>query len=81
MAKIGFIEIGAGRKYETMVFRAGDPCTEQECGACGIPLPADWGELDSDGYNSAGDATRGHYAMCEKWSTRPPDSGSVWSDQ
>lgn len=64
----GWEQIGAGRIYETMVFRAGDGrCQGDICGKCGIPLPDEWEELDADGYNTAGDATRGHYAMCEKW--------------
>ena len=67
MRKIGWEEIGAGRTYETMVFAAGEErCAAEGCG-CGMPIPADWSDLDSDGYNDAGSATRGHYAMCEKW--------------
>jgi hypothetical protein len=42
-------DIGFGRKYETMVFKAGD-------------------ELDMCGYNTAGDAARGHLSLCVKWS-------------
>jgi hypothetical protein len=65
--KVGFMEIGFGRKYETMVFRLGDErCTAPECD-CGMPVVIDWSELDSDGYNVRGDAQRGHYEMCEKW--------------
>lgn len=59
-------EIGFGRFYETMVFRAGEPCTAKDCG-CGLPTLADASEQDSSGYNDAGAATRGHYAMCDKW--------------
>ena len=29
-------EIGFGRKFETMVFRAGKPCTTKDCN-CGLP--------------------------------------------
>src|SRR5262245_46801635 len=29
-------DIGLDRKYETMVFRAGDPCETKDCG-CGLP--------------------------------------------
>ena len=72
--EVGFLEIGSGRKYETMVFRAtGKRCERDEC-RCGQP---EWSgsELDSDGYNERGDAQRGHYAMCDKWATIPADSG------
>lgn len=67
MRKIGYEEIGAGRKYETLVFRLGDPVAECECG-CGLPRPEDWGEIDADGYNDPKAARAGHLAMCEKWS-------------
>ncbi len=64
--KVGFIEIGCGRLYETMVFRtSGERCSLPECD-CEQPVVSDWSELDSDGYNLRGDAQRGHYAMCEK---------------
>ncbi len=60
-------EIGYGRKYETMVFRVGEErCTDADCD-CGQPKVTEWSEVDSDVYNLRGDATRGHYAMCEKW--------------
>lgn len=65
MRKVGYKEIGAGRLYETMVFRAGEPCTDPSCN-CGLPALADAMELDADGYNDAGSATRGHYAMCDR---------------
>ena len=73
MRKIGFQEIGSGRKYETMVFEIGtDPkrCSDPECG-CGIPHPTTYSELDFEGYNDAGSATRGHYAMCQAWAAKP----------
>lgn len=62
-------EIGYGRTYETMVFRAGEPCVDPECN-CGMPSPTDWNELDSIGYNNRGDATRGHLALCERWAAK-----------
>lgn len=53
--------------YETMVFRIGEErCTAEDCN-CGLPVVADWGEVDSDGYNVRGDAHRGHLAMCRKY--------------
>jgi hypothetical protein len=61
-------EIGFGRKYETMVFRAGKPCDSPKCG-CGLP-EIDGSELDGNGYNNAKDATEGHMALCRKWANR-----------
>jgi len=75
LKKHGFEEIGFGRKYETMVFRWARLCDSEECG-CGLPTPDDWEELDSDGYNDAASATRGHYAMCERWSEKDEASTS-----
>ena len=78
--KVGYVEVGSGRKYETMVFRAtGKRCDADEC-HCQQP---EWSgsELDTDGYNERGDAQRGHYAMCEKWASRPPESGAAWEDE
>jgi hypothetical protein len=69
MRKVGWESIGYERLYETMVFRAGKPCQSTECG-CGLPELASGSELDFEGYNTAGDATRGHYRMCEKWSQK-----------
>lgn len=66
LKRIGFETIGYNRTYETMVFRIGRICTTDGCG-CGMPIPADWSELDMAGYNDAGTATRGHDAMCDKW--------------
>lgn len=65
MNKVGFQEIGCGRKYETMVFRAGKPCASQECG-CGLPELVG-SDLDSEGYSDAGSAMKGQYALCVKF--------------
>lgn len=73
MTKVGFEEIGYERTYETMVFRAGTPCTLPDC-HCGLPQLADASEVDFSGYNSAGDAAAGHYAMCERWASLEPDA-------
>lgn len=75
--KNGWEQIGSGRTYETMVFRAGARCSAEGC-SCGMPLPEEWGELDSDSYNDAGAATRGHYAMCEKWAAITPGEEPTW---
>ncbi len=64
-------DIGAGRKYETMVFRAGSPCKAEQCG-CGMPSLADANELAYRGYKTAGDATRGHLELCRRWSKIKP---------
>ena len=66
--KIGFEEIGYNRTFETMVFLAGDPCVVDGCN-CGLPL-IDGSEIDSNGYDTAGDATAGHMAMCEKYAEK-----------
>jgi len=64
MKKFGYNEIGCGRKYETMVFKAKK---SDKCGACPyIMLKAT--EIDFEGYNEAEEAFKGHYAMCNKWS-------------
>lgn len=84
LENVGFIEIGAGRKFETMVFRAGERCAIPECGCGGLPAAADWSELDSDGYNDAASASRGHYALCEKWARIDPEDAerveNAWRD-
>lgn len=65
MKRFGFEEIGYQRKYETMVFKAGKPCT---CG-CGIPkISGD--SLDFAPYNDAKSATAGHMRLVKKWSTK-----------
>lgn len=69
MKKIGFDEIGYGRKYETMVFHAGEACSSKECN-CGLPELADASELDMLGYNTAGEARKGHMKLCQKWSKK-----------
>jgi hypothetical protein len=67
MRKCGYVEIGFGRTYETMVFRTdGTRCDSDDC-RCGMPKVAEWSELDAQGYSDRGDAQRGHYAMCRKW--------------
>lgn len=69
MERFGYEEIGCGRKFETLVFKAGKPCAQKGC-LYGLPYPSDWGELDSNGYNDAGAATRGHMEMCQKWAAK-----------
>lgn len=66
MRKIGYEKIGFDRLYETMVFDAGKPCRLKTC-MCGAP-EIDGSEKDFRGYNTAGEATKGHFEMCLKWS-------------
>lgn len=71
MERFGFEEIGCDRKYETMVFKTtGEVCISEDCN-CGMPK-VNFSEQDFDSYNAAGDATRGHLAMCEKWAAGKP---------
>ncbi len=63
-------QIGSQRFYETMVFKAGKPCRVKKCN-CGLPLPQDWGELDTAGYQTQGEATEGHRRMCLKIAKQP----------
>lgn len=66
--KIGYEPVGFDRLFETMVFRAGEPCKAEGCG-CGLPSLSSANELDFSGYNDAAAATAGHYALCEKWAS------------
>lgn len=65
MNRFGYGEIGADRKYESMVFKAGKPCDRPEC-MCGLP-DIDSSELDFRGYNTAGEAAQGHMELVKKW--------------
>ena len=60
--------IGSNRYLETMVFKAGESCKESSC-MCGQPK-IDGSELDFDGYNTAGEALKGHMKMCRKWAKK-----------
>lgn len=66
MKEFGFQEVGCGRKYETMVFEAGEPCNTKGCG-CGVPTISG-SELDFRAYNSSKEARAGHMELCLKWS-------------
>lgn len=54
-------EIGLRRLYETFVFRV------EGHGQHGEGEVPDFCEIDSEGYNDAEDAERGHFAMCRKY--------------
>jgi hypothetical protein len=61
-----FIEIGPGRKYETMVFIA-----EKHEDVCCPYRPATSGiERDFKGYNDSESAAIGHMKMCKKWAKK-----------
>ena len=62
-------DVGCDRKYETMVFLAGKRCRFPECG-CGIPALKNGIELAGVGYNTAGEATKGHMRICRAWAKR-----------
>ena len=61
-----FQEIGCGRKYETMVWKA--KRSVHEC--CPWEIIVADGELDFEAYNTAGDAYKGHLKLCNKWSKK-----------
>jgi hypothetical protein len=66
MKKIGFENMGCDRKYETYVFWLGDKferCNIADCG-CGMPKPANWGEIWGKGANIAGEARNNHIEAC-----------------
>lgn len=70
MQKLGFEDIGYNRKYETMVFKAQSfkkkyPKETEICCPFAIIVSKN---TDSNGYNKASDAFKGHYKMCDKWS-------------
>jgi hypothetical protein len=61
-----FEEIGCDRLYETMVFKAvkgKHDCCPWEASVCG-------GELDFAGYNTAGEAMKGHIKICKRWAKK-----------
>lgn len=65
MKRFGFGEIGFGRKYETMVFKA-----KKSKNKCCLYEASDYSGLDMRSYNKPEDAYKGHLAMCKKWFKR-----------
>ena len=63
--KIGYEEIGLGRKYETMVFKA----KRSNFGCCSYEMISGR-DLDMAGYNNPDKAYRGHFKLCKKWSKK-----------
>ncbi len=58
-------QIGYGRTYETMVFKAGAPCSS----GCGIPS-IDGSELDSLAANDSKTARQNHMQLCNKFARK-----------
>jgi hypothetical protein len=56
-------KLGWDRLYETYVFRSSGGVRD-----CGCPEINEYSEMDSQGYNDAAEAERGHAAMVRKWS-------------
>lgn len=63
-------EIGAGRKYETMVFKARKSEEPGHCEACPWFIADPGNNLDFEGYNDPKDAFKGHLKLCKKWASR-----------
>ena len=66
MKKVGYEEIGFGRKYETMVFKA-KPNNEGPKWQCCPWFIVVQEEVDMEGYNDPIEAFKGHMELCEKW--------------
>lgn len=66
MKRFGFMEIGSGRKYETMVFKA-EKMSKEGCKACKFKIESGR-DIDMRSYNNPDEAYRGHIAFCEKYS-------------
>lgn len=61
--------VGKADFFETMVFRTtGKPESNNE--GCGCEAVADWCEIDSKRYATAGDAQQGHERMVRKYARR-----------
>ena len=58
-------DIGCGRKYETMVFKARK--SKHKC--CPYEIIVN-DEVDSNGYNEPEQAFKGHLRLCMKWSEK-----------
>ena len=60
--RFGFEEIGCGRKYETMVFKARK--SKYKC--CPYEMISGK-DVDFEGYNTPEEAYKGHLKLCKKW--------------
>ncbi|SRR5579883_1678080 len=61
-------QVGCDRLFETMVFKAGKPCTAKSCG-CGMPAVIGH-ELNCLGANDRKTATANHYELCHKYAAK-----------
>lgn len=76
MGKVGYTEIGCGRLYETMVFRAAPaPDYEGALGACCPWRQADGTDLSCQGFNTAAEAYAGHLATCQRMAAGDTEDG------
>lgn len=66
MDKIGYEDIGYGRKYETMVFRA-VKSKENKCCPYRMAVSS---ESDFRGYTTPENAYAGHLELCEEWAKK-----------
>lgn len=67
MEKFGYEDIGCDHKFETMVFKAKKANDKHKCCPYRINVEKN---VDFEGYDSAEDATKGHYRLCNKWSKK-----------
>ena len=68
LREYGYDEIGLGRTYETMVFKA----RKSSLGCCPY-IMADCESLWQDGYNSSTEAFEGHNDLCKKYDKEKPN--------
>lgn len=68
--KYGYHEVGCGRLFETMVFPAENRHPEDDQ-CCPYKCNHDDSELEAKGYNTAKEATEGHYELCFKYDEIP----------
>ena len=61
------VTIGRDRYFQTMVFPLKPDAEGEDAEDCGCGVVADWCEIDSDGYQTAGEAQAGHEKMVEKY--------------
>lgn len=64
LVKHGYVEIGVGRTYETMVFKAKRAPKDRQC--CPWQMTSG-SNLDFLGYNDPAAALKGHMKLCRKW--------------
>lgn len=70
MAKVGFVEIGYGRLYETYVFRARPHDKARGEPGCCLFLVDDHQEVDGVGSNDPACAYANHMRLCEEWAAK-----------